>query len=408
MNRVGIERVNIYGSSMFLEQRDLAHARGRDPERVVNDFLINRRTIVPPWEDTVTMAANAAAPLMDYVDPGEIGLLVVGTEGGIDFGKPVSSNVHSALGLPTNVRNFETKFACYGGVAALDTAVNWIASGFNKGKKAIVISSDFSRMHLNMMEEFVLGGLAAACIVSEQPDVLQIEPGRGTWTQDSYDTFRPSAHHEMGNNEVSLYTYMDALEGAWTEFHNERGLDFDRDFTHLLYHTPFPGMAFQAHRTLCNLNARRKKAEVREDFNARVLPGLEIAQSVGSTYGASNFAGLGALFGSGSGSAPQEGSRIGFFAYGSGAIGEFYSGVAGPRGAARAAEMNIGEHLQGRHRVDVDTYEKLEQTRSESVEKADFVPDVSYPDGLFDSHYRDTGRLVLKSVDNFYRTYVQV
>lgn len=406
MNDIGIEYLNIYGGSMALDQRTLATARERDPERVVNDFLIQARSLNPTWEDTVTMAANAAMPLFDFAKREDIGLLVVGTEGSVDFGKPISSNVHSALELPANVRNFETKFACYSGIAALETAVNWVASGRNRGKKALVISSDFSRMHLNMMEEFVLGGLAAAAIVGDDPAVFALDDDRGTWASDVYDTFRPSALHEVGNNEVSLYTYMDALEGAWNDFLGQSSVDFDRDFDYLLYHTPFPGMAFQAHRTLCNLVERRKKSEVREDFERRVLPGLRVAQQVGSTYGASSFAGLASLLGGDN--PPRPGARIGLFAYGSGAIGEFYSGTIGERAVERVGAMDIDEKLAQRRSIDVPTYEEIETRRTSHIEASDFTPDFDLPPQLFDTHYRGSGRLVLSSVENFYRTYERV
>ncbi|MFP4442540.1 MAG: hydroxymethylglutaryl-CoA synthase, partial [Spirochaetia bacterium] len=89
MNTVGIEKINLYGSSLYLDQRDLAVARGQEPEKVVSDFLIESRSVSPPWEDTVTMGANAALPMLSKQDLEDIGLLVVGTESSLDFGKPV-------------------------------------------------------------------------------------------------------------------------------------------------------------------------------------------------------------------------------------------------------------------------------------------------------------------------------
>ena len=121
------------------------------------------------------MGANAARPILTEEDKQSIGMIIVGTEGSVDFGKPISTNIQRALGLPNTVRSYETKHACYSGVAALDTAVNWIASGLNKGKKALVIAADFSRMHLNKDHEFVLGGSAAAVLVSETPAIVVFE-----------------------------------------------------------------------------------------------------------------------------------------------------------------------------------------------------------------------------------------
>lgn len=409
MKRVGVEKISLYGTSLYLEQRNLALARGKDPQKVVDDFLIDTRSLNPPWEDTVTMGANAALPLLTDELRKEIGLLVVGTEGSVDFGKPISTNIHKALDLAPEVRNYEAKFACYSGVAGIDAAVNWIAAGLNKGKKALVIATDFSRRHFNLAEEFVLGGLGAAMVISEEPAIVEYEPQKkGSWTVDAYDTFRPSAKAEVGNNEVSLYTYMDCLEGAYNTYCKEVGeaVDFDHDFAAFIYHTPFPGMAFQAHRTLCNITVPRKKPEVRADFDKRVYPTLRFARRVGSTYGTSNFTGLASLFAGEN--PPAAGSRIGFFAYGSGAIGEFYSGVTMPGAAETVRAMKIDEQLDSRREVSVDEYEHIENLRESQIENPTFTPDFSILDGFYEKSYVGSGRLVLKNVKDYYRTYERV
>lgn len=406
MKRIGIEKINLYGSSLYLDQRRLAHARGKDPDKVVSDFFIDTRALNPVWEDTVTMGANAALPLLDDVDRSSIGLLIVGTEGSVDFGKPISTNIHGALGLPPNVRNFETKHACYSAIAALDAAVNWIASGLNKGKKALVIATDFSRTHLELKEEFVLGGVAAAAIVSENPKVIEYELGKkGTWTTNVYDTFRPSATHEVGNNEVSLYTYLDAIEGSYADYVRETGsdVDFDDYFKYNVYHTPFPGMAFQAHRTLLNITRKRSKQEIRESFERRVAPVLRFARRVGSTYSGSNFVGICSLL---AGDSPvAAGDRVGFFAYGSGAIGEYYSGLIGPEAVDTVRRMQIDRKLDERREVTVEEYEEIERMREQNIERPDIEPDFSLFDGWYEEHYAGRGYLVLKRVKDYFRTY---
>lgn len=409
MNRkVGIEKINIYGTSMFLDQKKLAVARGLDPEKVVSDFLIDTRSLNPPWEDTVTMGANAAKKVMEGIDPSEIGMLIVGTEGSVDFGKPISTNIMGALGLHNNIRNYETKHACYSGVAAMDPALSWVASGHNHGKKALVIATDFSREHLNTKEEFVMGGTAAAFIISDNPEVLEIEMDkRGNWSTNIYDTFRPTALAEVGNNEVSLYSYMDALEGAYVDYCAKVGgdVDFEKDFRYNLYHTPFPGIAFQGHRTLLNRDreVRLKKKEIQADFDNRVLPGLQLSRRIGSTYGSSNFVGLAALL---STDAPiDEGDKISLFAYGSGAIGEFYSGIIQKNSREIVKAMKMHEVFDNRRECSVEEYEMIEKLRNSYVEKADFIPDFEILGDHYKNHYEGKGLLVLKEVKDYYRTY---
>ena len=406
MKSIGIEAVNMYGCSLFLNQINLAKARGEDPEKVVTDFLIDTRSLNPLYEDAVTMGANAAKPLINDENKKEIGMLIVGTESSVDFGKPISTNIHGALGLYPQVRNYEVKHACYSGVAALDIAVNWVASGLNNGKKALVISSDSSRMHLNKREEFVLGGAAAAVIVSDNPKVIRYDLGiKGTWTTDVYDTFRPSSRHEVGNNEISLFTYVDALEGSYRDYlaNLDEEIDFDTYFKYNTYHTPFPGMSFQAHRTLCNMTRPRKKAEIKQSFQEKVMPTLKYARRVGSTYGASNFVGLCGLIMSDSEISP--GDRIGFFSYGSGAIGEYYSGILCDEARKTVEGVGIQRSLDARREVSVEEYERIEGIREKCIENSDVAPDFSIPDNWYEKHYEGNGLLVLKEIKNFNRNY---
>jgi hydroxymethylglutaryl-CoA synthase len=406
MKPVGIEKINLYGSSLCLKQADLALARGKDPVRVVDDYMIDTRSLNPPWEDTITMAVNAAAPMLTEEEKSQIGMLIVGTEGSVDFGKPISTNIHGLLGLPHSVRNFETKHACYSGIAALDVAVNWIASGLNRGKKALVIATDFSRRHFGKDWEFVLGGASAALIVSDTPKILEFETGlKGFWTTDIYDTYRPTARHESGNNEVSLYSYSDALEGAYRDFLDclKGPVDFDTMFDYNIYHMPFPAMAFQAHRILCNIARARSKSEVRESFNAKVLPSLRFARRLGSMYGASNFFGLCGLIQSVADIKP--GARVGLFAYGSGAIGEFYSGKVCGGAHELVNGMQFDQALDLRKKVSVAEYEMVETRREELIEKENYTSDLSILDNWFGEFYSGRHMLVLSEVKDYRRIY---
>ena len=408
MNRVGIEKLNIYGTSMYLDQADLAVARGLDPIKVVEDFLIVSRSLNPPWEDTVTMGANAALPMLSEEDKASIGLLVVGTEGSVDHGKPISTNIHKALGLGPNVRNYETKFACYSAGAALDAAINYVGSGFNHGKKALVIATDFSRKHFNLKEEFVMGGIAGAFLVSDQPKIVEFEASKkGTWTTDIYDTFRPTAREEMGNNEVSLFSYMDAVQGAYEDYlrHNPDKVDFDTYFKYFIYHTPFAGITFQSHRTLSRDHAPKKKAELQADFDKRVFPALRYARRVGSCYAGSNFAGLASVIMNDPKLSEKGGDRLGMYAYGSGAIGEFYSSIVCKGAYDIVAAMKIDEQLDARRRCSVAEYEQVETVRDDAIEQRHYQPDFSILDGWYKKHYEGSGLLVLKEVKDFYRTY---
>ena len=142
----------------------LAEARGRDAAYPATKIQAEARTVLPPYEDAVTLAVNAAKRVLAPGDVPEIALLVVATESAVDQGKPISTWVHRLCGLPSSCRNFEVKHACYGGTAALHTASAWLATHGRPGAKALVIATDHSRAHVGAEIEFICGATAVALV----------------------------------------------------------------------------------------------------------------------------------------------------------------------------------------------------------------------------------------------------
>src|ERR1041384_1942559 len=107
---VGIDDLNVYGSTLSIDHASVGAARGpSEKELRLVDFT--RRSVTPPYEDAVTLAVNAAHPLVESAGRDAFELLIVATESGVDFGKPLSAYVHQYLGLPTRCRNVELKHA---------------------------------------------------------------------------------------------------------------------------------------------------------------------------------------------------------------------------------------------------------------------------------------------------------
>src|SRR5262245_54871251 len=126
---VGIEAINVYAARASLDVRQLFEARGLDMQRFSN-LMMTEKSVNLPCEDPVTNAVNAAKPIVDGLAPEDrdrIELLIVGTESGLDFAKPISTYIHEYLGLSRRCRSFETKHACYGGTAAFQMAARFVA-----------------------------------------------------------------------------------------------------------------------------------------------------------------------------------------------------------------------------------------------------------------------------------------
>lgn len=401
---VGIEKINLYGGRYYLDMLDLARARGKNLDYIQNKVMCQQRAIFPAYEDAVTMAVNAVNRLnLTPSERNSIGLLIVATESAVDFGKPVSTWVQRFCNLSANCCNFEVKHACYGGVAALQMAAAWIASGLNAGKKALIVGADCSRRHLDDGYEFSLGGVSSALLISDNPVVLELELDKtGFWTTEISDTFRPTASLEAGDPQTSLYSYMDALEGAFEHFQQAFAgqLDYVNYFKKHIYHAPFPGMSFEAHRTILNRLDFGDKKSIRQNYQEKVKDGITFAQRLGSCYGSSNFVCLlGLLHYS---TDLQPGDAISLFAYGSGCQSQFYSGRVTTTAQSYVNALEIDHHLNERIQLSVDQYEVMEYSRESYIDLPFFEPRRI---GFYEEAYKGQNLLVLKKVELYQRVY---
>lgn len=404
--RVGIEKARVYPTSLALDMGALCVARGHDPADIRDVMMIDQRSVNPPWEDPVTMAVNAALPMLTEEDRRDIALLLVGTESGVDQEKPMSTWVQRYLGLSSRCRNMEVKHACYSGTASLQLAASFIASGVAGPRaKALIITSDQSRMHLGKPYEFVMGAGAAALIVSRNPRLFELEFGRsGIYTNEVSDLTRPTSRVETGNSETSLLSYLEALDAAVAHYLEGLGEPVGYDhFKKNIYHVPFGGMTFRATRAALRHFGEYSKAEARRIWEEKTLPSLAYTRRMGGTYASSTFIALLALI-----DACEDlrsGDRIGMFSYGSGCCAEFYSGFVGREARAVAAEAKVRELLDQRRSVSVREYEDAERERACYIDAGDFEPSTDGHDGLYHRRYRGKGYLVFQGIKDHYRQY---
>ncbi|MGE9752029.1 polyketide biosynthesis 3-hydroxy-3-methylglutaryl-ACP synthase PksG [Bacillus inaquosorum] len=370
MVSAGIEAMNVFGGTAYLDVMELAKYRHLDTARFEN-LLMKEKAVALPYEDPVTFGVNAAKPIIDALSEAEkdrIELLITCSESGIDFGKSLSTYIHEYLGLNRNCRLFEIKQACYSGTAGFQMAVNFILSQTSPGAKALVIASDISRFLIAeggdaLSEDWSYaepsaGAGAVAVLVGENPEVFQIDPGaNGYYGYEVMDTCRPIPDSEAGDSDLSLMSYLDCCEQTFLEYQKRvPGANYQDTFQYLAYHTPFGGMVKGAHRTMMRKVAKVKTAEIETDFLNRVKPGLNYCQRVGNIMGAALFLALASTIDQGRFDSPK---RIGCFSYGSGCCSEFYSGITTPQGQERQRSFGIEKHLNRRYQLSMDEYELL-------------------------------------------------
>lgn len=370
MRQVGIETMGFYGGSAYIDVEELARHRNLDKARFEN-LLMKEKAVALPCEDPVSFAINAAKPVIDSLSAEEkdrIELLITCTESGIDFGKSISTYVHSYLELNRNCRLFEIKQACYSGVAGLQMAINFVLSQVSPGAKALVVTTDIARYVVQegtsvedadwSFAEPSSGAGAVAMLVGESPSVFIPDVGaNGYYGYEVMDTCRPVPDGEAGDSDLSLMSYLDCCAQTFVEYKKRvPNAQYDSSFDYLSFHAPFGGMVKGAHRTMMRKFAQNKSVNVEDDFEQRASQGLKHCQRVGNIMGGTAMLSLLSVIDHADVASPK---RVGCFSYGSGCCSEFFSGIITPQGQQKINLLNISESLSQRQKLSMSEYDAI-------------------------------------------------
>jgi hydroxymethylglutaryl-CoA synthase len=355
---IGIDAIAFAVPRAYVELADLAAARGVPPTKYIQGLGVVQMAVAHPDEDPVTLATEAARRCLMAAgrSPAEIGLCIVGTETAVDHSKPVSSYLHGLLGLPSACRVFETKHACFGGTAGLLNAVDWLAAGSARGRCALIVCTDIARYSVGTAGEPTQGAGAVAMLISENPRLLELDPGiTGCFSQNVHDFWRPLYRKDaLVDGQFSVQCYLDALAGAYAEW--QRLSESSEPLVRTCYHVPYGKMARKAHQRRCQLDGMTDEA-ADKSFAVEVEPSLRVPSQVGNIYTGSLYLALLSLLYHQA--AELSGKRIGLFSYGSGCAAEFFAGRVMPTAAAQIARAGVDTTLANRHRLDIPVYEEL-------------------------------------------------
>lgn len=350
---VGIDAISFYTPRYYVDLKELARARGVDPDKYYFGIGQELMSIAPPDEDIVTTGASAALPIVGEREREEIDLVLFATESGIDQSKAAAIFVHGLLGLSENCRALELKQACYSGTAGLRMAAAMISCGY--ARRALVIAADIARYELESPGEATQGAGAVAMVVSAKPRILAFDREAGCYTSDVMDFWRPNYREEaLVDGKYSTLVYITALQHAWREYSRQSGRAL-ADFKRFCYHIPFTKMAEKAHAKLLRKETGQRPSP--ETLSKMMDPTLKYSRLAGNCYSASMYVGLASMLDNCGEDLAAE--RIGFFSYGSGCVGEFYSGVIQP---GYADVLQTARHirlLEDREQVNMRQYEDI-------------------------------------------------
>lgn len=348
--KIGIDKIGFYTPHLYLDMNKLAIARNEDPAKYTIGIGQEEMAVNPITQDAVTLAANAALEILDDEDKEKIDLVIFATETGIDHSKAGAVYVHQLLGINPNARAIEMKEACYAATAGVQLAKGHIA--LNPESKVLVLGSDISRYGLNTAGEVTQGSGAVALLISANPRILSLEDKSAYYTEDIMDFWRP-VYSDVAfvKSKYSNEQYIAFFQKVWKQFQEKTGFDLN-DLEAICFHMPYTKMGIKAMRTILD--------ETTEETKDRILSHYEASKTynkrVGNIYTGSLYLSLLSLLENGS---VEAGSRIGLFSYGSGAVGEFFSGILEPDYQEVLLRDQHHQLLDARKEVSVEEYEEI-------------------------------------------------
>ncbi len=341
--KVGIDKISFYVPKYYLYLDLLAKERGVDI-KYENNLGQKKMSVLPPNEDIVTMGANAALNIMKHEN--DIDLLIFATESSYDQSKACSIYIHKLLKLNSNCRSFEVKQACYGSTAALRLALNHII--INPKSKVLIISSDIAKYGLNTPGEPTSGCGAIAMLISQNPRVIEFDNFTGFITKDIMDFWSPNYLNEaIVDGKSSIKHYFSTLKETWEIYKKASNRNLN-DHDKLCFHLPFTKIAEKAYNQLCRLE--------NHEFNSESVDhGLIYSKEIGNTYTAALYISLISLLDNFKQDLSDK--RIGFFAYGSGCVAEFFSGIVCKDYKKNLFTKVHLDMMSNRQSIDMNTYE---------------------------------------------------
>lgn len=361
---IGIDQITFATTPFYITMDDLADARQVDPNKYKIGIGQERQAVVPPTQDIVTLGAQAASKL-SLKSLRNVSTLIVATESGVDNSKASGIYIKRLLGLNDYIRVVETKEACYSATAALQFARGIVA--LNPSENVLVIAADIARYGLNTPAEVTQGAGAVAMIISQNPRVLTIENTSVAYTKDIMDFWRPLYSMEAYvDGKYSNQVYVDFFLKTYHRYVQLTGRSL-ADFAALIFHLPYTKMGKKGLDGLLQDDS----SPVAECLRNNLAAEQKVSRQVGNLYTGSLYLGLISLLQNGD---VTPGERIGLFSYGSGAEGEFYSGILQPDYRNQIGD-DLLQTLQKRHQLSIGEYEKMFNDQL-GMRKEDIIYDI--------------------------------
>ncbi|WP_407371218.1 hydroxymethylglutaryl-CoA synthase [Carnobacterium sp.] len=351
--KIGIDKIGFYAPHMYVDMNKLAVARNVEPEKFTIGIGQEKMAIAPITQDPVTLAANAALMILDETDKEKIDFVIFGTESGIDNSKSGAVYVHHLLGLNPNARSIEVKQACYGATAGIQMAKGHII--LNPESRVLVLGSDIARYGLHTSGEATQGAGAVAMVISADPKIMALENQSAYLTADIMDFWRPVySDTAFVDGKFSNEQYIHFFTTVWEQYKAKSDLALN-DFEAICFHLPYTKMGLKALRTVIEEADEATQEKLLAHYQSSTI----YNRNVGNIYTGSLYLSLISLLEQSE--QLKDGSRIGLYSYGSGAVGEFFTGILQPNYREYLQTKSHTELFASRTEISIEEYEEIFQ-----------------------------------------------
>ncbi len=310
-----------------------------------------------PWEDTVTLAAEALRSVLDQrrdTDLSGLRFLVLGTETGVDMSKSGSTYVLGLLQragrpLPSSLSSFQIQQACAGGALALLTVGAFLQAAGRDGETAAILTSDIARYQAPSTAEVTQGAGASALLVARNPNLVELDfATAGFASHDVDDFFRPlGSTIAKARGRFSIECYNDAFLEAFEDHCRRAGTSPAEELASVdafFLHVPYANMPMVAMEALLAKHLNLDSAGARAFLQERgFFASLESSAEVGNLYTGGLFLSLASglaerarVWG-----AATAGKKVLLASYGGGNTMAVFAGTMAPRAAETIARWDL-------------------------------------------------------------------
>jgi len=220
---VGIHAIEIYFPPYFVDQKDLEKFDSVSEGKYTIGLGQEAMGFTGDQEDVNSMSLTAVHNLLEKhnVEMADIGWMGVGTETIIDKSKSTKSVLMSIFASSGNsdVEGVDFKNACYGGTAALFSAIDWVESSSWDGRFALVVACD-SAVYARGPARPTGGAGAVAILVGPHAPLIMERGLRASHVAHAFDFFKPDLKSEYPtvDGALSIQSYFTALDSCYRKY----------------------------------------------------------------------------------------------------------------------------------------------------------------------------------------------